>query len=80
MDRYAVSLERSYQLREIVNFAREEAREEGREEGRAEATMENSKQFAIKLLMRSEPIEEIMYLTNLSRDQVTKLLSQLPKS
>jgi predicted transposase/invertase (TIGR01784 family) len=68
MDRYAISLERSYQMREVANFAREEGREE----------MKN--QFAIKLLMRNEPIEEIMYLTNLSRDQVTKLLSQLPKS
>ena len=76
MDRYAVSLERSYQMREIANFAREE----GREEGRAEATMENSKQVAIKLLMRNEPIEEIMHLTELSREQINKLLSQLPKS
>ena len=68
MDRYAVSLERSYQLRGIVNFAREEAREE------------NSKQIAIKLLMMNEPIDKIIYLTELSREQVNKLLNQLPKS
>jgi predicted transposase/invertase (TIGR01784 family) len=76
MDRYAVSLERSYQLREIVSFAREEAREEGKAEAKQESKME----FATKLLMRNEPIEEIMYLTDLSREQVNKLLSQLPKS
>ena len=64
MDRYAVSLERSYQMREIANFAREE----------------KGNEVAIKLLMRKEPIEEIMYLTDLSREQINKLLSQLPKS
>ena len=72
MDRYAISLERSYQMRAVANFAREEAREE--------AIMEKSKQVAIKLLMMNEPIDKIMYLTELSRDQVTKLVSQLPKS
>ena len=72
MDRYAISLERSYQMRAVANFAREEGRLEEREE------MKN--QFAIKLLMRNEPIDKIMYLTDLSREQVTKLLSQLPKS
>ena len=68
MDRYAVSLERSYQMREIANFAREEA------------IMEKSNQFAIKLLMMNEPIDKIIYLTELSREQVKKLLRQLPKS
>jgi predicted transposase/invertase (TIGR01784 family) len=83
LDRYAVSLERSYQMREIANFAREEAREEARAEAiieKAEAIMEKSNQFAIKLLMMNEPIDKVMYLTELSREQINKLLSQLPKS
>ena len=64
MDRYAINLKRSYQMREIANFAREESKME----------------VAIKLLMMNEPIDKIIYLTELSREQVNKLLSQLPKS
>jgi hypothetical protein len=68
MDSYAVSLERSHQLRDIANYARMEER------------MENKKQFAIKLLLMNEQIDKIMYLTDLSREEVTELLSQLPKA
>ena len=64
MDRYAVSLERSYQMRDIANYARIEVKEE----------------VAIKLLKRNEPVEEVVALTGLSREQVIKLLSKHPKS
>ena len=64
MKSYGTGLKRTFEGRDIANFAREE----------------KGNEVAIKLLMRKEPIEEIMYLTDLSRDQVNKLLSQLPKS
>ena len=68
MDRYAVSLERSYQMRDVANYAR------------MEGMMEKSIQFAIKLLMRNETIDEVVALTDLSREQVQALLKQLPKA
>ena len=66
MDGYAISLKRSHQLHDIANYARMEAR------------MELSKQIALKLLMRNEPIDEVVSLTGLSREEVKALLSQLP--
>ena len=48
--------------------------------GKSPLLMEKSNQVAIKLLMRNEPIEEIMYLTELTREQINDLLSELPKS
>jgi predicted transposase/invertase (TIGR01784 family) len=72
MDRYAVSLERSYQMRDVANYARMEGKQEG--------LMEKSIQFAIKLLKRNETIEEVVALTDLSREQVQALLKQLPKA
>ena len=72
MDRYAVSLERSHQLHDIANYARME--------GKMEERIERNKQIAIKLLMMNEPIEKVIYLTDLSREEVTELLSRLPKS
>jgi predicted transposase/invertase (TIGR01784 family) len=67
MDRYAVSLEKSYQMRNIADFARMEGK------------IENSKKIAIKLLKKNEPIDEIISLTELSREEVMMLMSQLPK-
>ena len=80
MDRYAVSLERSYQMRDVANYARMEGKLEGKQEGKQEGMMEKSIQFAIKLLMRNETIEEVVALTDLSREQVQSLRNQLPKA
>ena len=91
MNRYEVSLEKSYQMRNIANFARMEGMMEGRMEGRMEGLMEGemkgmkkgitekSQQIAVKLLMRGETVDDIVSITELTREQVTALLSQLPK-
>jgi len=68
MKSYGSSLKRTFEGRDIANYARMEGR------------IERSKQFAIKLLKRNEPIEEIMYLSELTREQIDELLSQIPKS
>ena len=47
-----VCLKRSYQMRDIANFARMEGRKKGKQDG----MMEKSKQLAFKLLMRNELI------------------------
>ena len=67
MKRYEVSLEKSYQMQNIANFARMEGK------------MENSQQIAIKLLMRGEPVDDVVSITELSREQIMALFSQLPK-
>ena len=63
MKSYEVSLEKSYQMRNIANFAKKE----------------KGIEIAIKLLKRNMPLEDIIYLTELSREEVNALLSQLPK-
>ena len=95
MKSYEVSLEKSYQMRNIADFARMEGMKEGelkgikkglREgkiegllEGKKEGLLEGKKQLAIKLMMRNMPLEDIISLTELSQEQVNALLSQLPK-
>ena len=76
MDRYAVSLERSYQMRDIANYARMEGMMEGEKKGEKKKSI----QFAIKLLMRNEQIEEVVSLTDLSLEQVKALMKKLPKA
>jgi predicted transposase/invertase (TIGR01784 family) len=68
MDRYAVSLERSYQMRNIANYERMEGKTEGKTE------------VAIRLLKMNEPIDKVVYLTDLSHERVKALLRRLPKS
>ena len=84
METYKRSLKQNYAMRDIASCARMEGRMEGRTEGRVEGRvegrMERSRQFAIRLLKRNEPIEDVIYLTDLSREQVQELVSQLPKS
>ena len=63
-----ISLARNRYVRDIADFARMEGK------------MEKSQQFAIKLLMMNEPIDKIIYLTELSREQINELMTQLPKS
>jgi len=76
MKTYEVSLEKSYQMRNIAGFAKMEGIKEGELKGRKEGKME----IAIKLLMRNEPIDEVISITELSRKQVKALLSQLPNN
>ena len=68
METYKRSLKQNFYVRDIANCARMEGR------------LERSRQLAIKLLTRNEPIEDVIYLTDLSREQVLELLSQLSKS
>jgi predicted transposase/invertase (TIGR01784 family) len=80
MKTYEVSLKRSYQMRVIANCTRMEGRLEGRMEGKMEGMVEKSKQFAIKLMMMNEPIDKIISLTELSREELTELIGQLPEA
>ena len=72
METYKKSLENNYYVRDIANFARKEGRMEGR--------MEGILKVASNLLLNGMPIEEVMYLTELSREQVLEVLDKLPKS
>ena len=78
METYAKSLSQSYEVMDIANFARVEGRKEGRMEGRKEGKMEGRVEgrveVAHKLLQRGMSIEEILPLTNLTREQIQKLL------
>ena len=68
METYQKSLKNNYYVRDIANFARMEGR------------MDERKQFAIRLLKRGTPVEEVIDLTELSKEQVLELLNQLPIS
>jgi len=63
METYQKSLKRSYQMRDIANCAKMEGK------------MEERIQLAIKLLKRNMPVEDIIYLTELSGEQVKELLN-----
>jgi len=64
METYKKSLENNYYVRDIANFARKEGRIEGRIE------------VATKLLLNGTPIEEVMYLTELSKEKVLEVRSK----
>ena len=64
METYKKSLENNYYVRDIANFAR----------------MEGKMEVASKLLLNGTPIKEVMYLTELSKEQVLEVLDRLPKS
>ena len=68
METYQKSLKNNYYVRDIANYARMEGR------------MERDLQIALKLLKRGTPFEEVIDLTELSKEQVLELLHQLPKS
>ena len=72
METYRRSLKQSYQLRDIVNCARMESKLEGEVKGKLEA----SRQFAIRLLQKNMPVDEIVFLTDLDREQVQDLLTE----
>ena len=68
METYKKSLENNYYVRDIANFAR------------MEGEQIKSLKVASKLLLKGTPIEEVMYLTELSKEQVLEILDKLPKS
>ena len=72
METYNLSLKRNFYLRDIANCAKMEGRMEGR--------MERDKQFALRLLKKGTPFEEVIDLTDLSKEQLLELCNQLPKS
>jgi len=90
METYAKSLKRNPYLRDMANCERMEGRMEGHMEGRMEGRMEGHMegrmegekkgrmeermQFAIKLLQRNTPVEDVISLTSLTEEQVQKLL------
>ena len=72
METYSSSLKRNFYLRDIANCAKMEGEQIG--------VVREKKQFALKLLKRGTPYEEVIDLTELSKEQVIDLLTQLPKS
>ena len=88
METYKKSLENNYYVRDIANFARMEGeqkgrmegRKEGEQKGRMEGRMEGILKVATNLLLNGTPIEEVMFLTELSKEQMMEVLDQLPKS
>ena len=81
METYSKSLSKNFYVRNIADCARMEGREEGHLEGRKkghtegliEGLMEGRKLMAIKLIERKMPVEEIMFLTNLTKEQIEEL-------
>ena len=76
METYRRSLKQSYQMRDIVNCAKMESKMEGRLEGILEGEMKANRQFAIRLLQKNIPIDEIALLTDLDRTQIQDLLQE----
>ena len=78
METYKKSLRQNYYLRDMANIERREGRTEGRMEGRTEGRMEGlmegRRQFAVRLLQRKTPVEDIVFLTDLTREQVQELI------
>jgi len=89
METYAKSLSESYEVMDIANCNRMEGRREGRRaEHRLSASklraerqqsaaklMEERQLFASKLLQTHTPIDDIIFYTGLTREQIQELLS-----
>ena len=82
METYAKSLRNSYEVMDIANFATVKGRKEGFIEGEKRGFIKGEKRGLIegekgmtrKLIQRGMSIEEILPLTNLTREQIQKLL------
>jgi len=74
MEMYAKSLRQSYEVMDIANFAKSEGRREGRREGRKEGLIEGEKRIVRKLLQQGMGIDEILFITSLTREQIKELL------
>ena len=61
------------QIHYAKNEGREEGRAEGRAEGREEGRVDERTNFALRLLKRNRPIEEIIEDTGLTREEVESL-------
>ncbi|GHV49722.1 hypothetical protein FACS1894181_09320 [Bacteroidia bacterium] len=72
METYSKSLSKNFYVRNIAECARMEGREEGDTKGR----MEERKLIAVKLIERKTPVEEIMFLTNLTKEQIQELAKE----
>ena len=68
METYQRSLSESYELQEVAECERAE--------GRIEGEMAKSKQLAVKLLQRKMSIEDVVYLTELTQEQVQELMEE----
>ncbi|MDR1161623.1 MAG: hypothetical protein LBK45_04700 [Tannerellaceae bacterium] len=60
METYKRTLKQSYELRDIADCAR----------------IDERKLVAIRLLQRKTPIEDVVFLTNLTKEQVQELLEE----
>ena len=76
METYNASLKQNFYLRDIANCAKMEGEMKGRMEGR----MERDKQLALRLLKKGTPYEEVIDLTELSKEQIFELFNQMPES
>ena len=74
METYERSLKRNYYLRDMANCERMEGRMEGEKKGRMEGRLDGQKQIAVRLLQRKMPIEDVVSLTELTKEQVQELL------
>ena len=62
METYRRSLKKSFEIQDIANCARKEAE------------MAKSRQIALRLLQRKMPVEDVISLTDLTKEQVQELL------
>ena len=62
MEAYTKSLKQNYYLRDMAKCERLEGR------------MEKSREFAVRLLQRETPIDDVISLTDLTKEQVEELL------
>ncbi|MCL1932986.1 MAG: Rpn family recombination-promoting nuclease/putative transposase [Candidatus Azobacteroides sp.] len=80
METYKKSLKQNRFLRDMANCVKEDGRMEGRMEGkmegRMEGRMEERRQIAARLLQRKTSVEEVVSLTDLTKEQVQELLKQ----
>jgi len=86
METYAKSLKQSYEVMDIASFAKSEGIKEGERrgerrgekrglmEGRKEGRKESLIEVAHRLLQRGMAIDEILFVTNLPREQINELL------
>jgi predicted transposase/invertase (TIGR01784 family) len=73
LEQYQKSLLTYWELKGVVDTARDEGKEEGRLEGRLEGKLEGKLEVAMKLKHKELPIEIIIDVTGLSRDEIEKL-------
>jgi predicted transposase/invertase (TIGR01784 family) len=67
-------------LMEITTSYHEKGREQGKMEGKLEGKLEGKAEVAKKMLAKKISIDEIVELTELTREQVEKLKKQAPAS